>query len=111
MATSIFHRIAGNGLAFAGVVLFTWWLAAAASGKAAYESFQVVAGSPIGWIVWIGISWMLFQHLCSGLRHLIMDSGRGFDLARSKASATWVFVGAILLTALFWAAFFGLGAL
>jgi succinate dehydrogenase / fumarate reductase, cytochrome b subunit len=109
MATSIAHRVAGNALAFGGVVLFTCWLAAAASGQEAYETFQVVAGSPIGWIVWVGLSWMLFQHLCSGLRHLVMDSGRGFDLDASRRSATWVFVGAAALTALFWAAFFLMG--
>ena len=105
MATSIAHRVTGNALAFGGVVLFTWWLAAAASGKDAYTSFAAIASGPIGWIVWVGLSWVFFQHLCSGLRHLVMDSGRGFALAASKLSATWVFIGAIILTIAFWSVF------
>ena len=112
MATSIFHRVTGNALAFGGAMLFTWWLAAAASGKDAYATFVSVASGPIGWIVWVGLSWMLFQHLLSGLRHLIMESGRGYALATSKLSASWVFIGAILLTILFWSLFLlGSGAL
>ena len=103
MAVSIFHRISGNALAFAGLALFSWWLAAAATSKAAYDSFSAVATSPIGWIVWVGLSWMFFQHLMSGIRHLLMDSGWGFDLGVSKMTATWVFVGAVVLTVIFWA--------
>jgi len=105
MATSIFHRVSGNALAFAGLTLFAWWLAAAATSKEAYDSFAAVAGSPVGWIVWVGLSWTFFQHLMSGIRHLLMDSGWGYALGTSKMTATWVFAGAIALTAAFWAVF------
>jgi len=106
MATSIFHRISGNALAFAGLILFVWWLAAAATSKEAYEAFAAVAGSSLGWIVWVGLSWMFFQHLMSGVRHLLMDSGWGYAPGTSKLTATLVFIGAVLLTAAFWAVFF-----
>jgi succinate dehydrogenase / fumarate reductase cytochrome b subunit len=102
--TSIFHRITGNGLTFAGLTLFAWWLGAAASGREAYASFLDVATGPLGWIVGIGLSWFFFQHLLSGLRHLAMDSGWGYGLAQSKATATATWVGSLALTALFWGA-------
>jgi succinate dehydrogenase / fumarate reductase, cytochrome b subunit len=103
MATSIAHRVTGNALAFGGLVLFAWWLAAAATSAEAYEIFLAVAGSPIGWIVWIGLSWVFFQHLMSGLRHLLMDTGWGYDLGLSRMTAGWTFVGSTALTALVWA--------
>jgi succinate dehydrogenase / fumarate reductase cytochrome b subunit len=106
MAVSIVHRVSGHVLAFAGLVLFAWWLAAAATSPGAYATFVDVASSPIGWVVWVGLSWMAFQHLLSGLRHLFMDAGWGYDLGVAQRSSALVFAGAILLTALFWAAFF-----
>ena len=39
MLVSILHRVTGTGLATLGALAFTWWLAAAASGPEAYESF------------------------------------------------------------------------
>lgn len=104
MATSIFHRVTGNALAFGGLTLFAWWLAAAATSPEAYDSFVAVATSPIGWIVWVGLSWVFFQHLMSGLRHLLMDTGWGFELGLSKTTAGWTFIGSALLTAAFWGA-------
>lgn len=100
--TSITHRVTGNGLAFVGLSLFAWWLAAAATSKEAYETFLSVATSPFGWLVWVGISWFFFQHLLSGIRHLLMDTGWGYELGVAKLSATWTWVGSVLLTAAFW---------
>jgi succinate dehydrogenase / fumarate reductase cytochrome b subunit len=111
MAASIFHRVTGNALAFGGLALFTWWLAAAATSTDAYNSFLAVATSPIGWIVWIGLSWVFFQHLMSGLRHLLMDTGWGFELGLSRVTAGWTFAASTLATIAFWAFhFFGPGA-
>ena len=101
--TSITHRITGNGLAFVGLALFAWWLAAAATSKEAYETFLSVATSPFGWLVWVGLSWFFFQHLLSGIRHLLMDTGWGYELGVAKMSATWVWICSVLVTALFWA--------
>lgn len=105
MATSIFHRVTGNALAFGGIILFVWWLAAAATSAEAYDMFLAVASSPVGWVVWTGLSWAFFQHLASGLRHLLMDTGWGYALGLSKSTATRTFVSSTLLTATFWAVF------
>lgn len=101
--TSIAHRITGNALVFAGLLAFAWWLAAAAMSAGAYDIFLAFAGSIFGWILWVGLSWAMFQHLLSGIRHLMMDSGWGYELGLSKLSATWVWIGAAVLTAAFWA--------
>jgi succinate dehydrogenase / fumarate reductase cytochrome b subunit len=107
--TSITHRITGNGLVFVGLLLFAWWLAAAALSPEAYATFTAFAGSPIGWLIWVGLSWAVFQHLFSGLRHLAMDSGWGYELGLSKLSATWVWIGSVIATGIFWALFFNIG--
>lgn len=104
MAVSIIHRATGTALAFGGVVLFLWWLIAAASGPDAYTIFYSVARGPLGIFVGVGLSWVFFQHLLSGLRHLYMDTGAGYDLPTAKSTANATFLGAVLLTVLLWVA-------
>ncbi len=102
MAVSIMHRVTGNAMAFGAVLLFLWWLIAAATGPAAYMIFLGVAKGPIGILIGFGFTWVFFQHLCSGVRHLIMDTGQGYGLATSKASASATFIVSVLLTLLTW---------
>ncbi len=103
MLVSILHRATGDGLAIVGTLLFLWWLVAAASGPAAYETFLTVARSWFGILVLVGMTWGVFQHMMSGLRHLAMDTGWGYDLATSKLTATLTIVASIALTAITWA--------
>ncbi len=102
MAASIFHRISGGALTVAGLAVLTWWLLAMAAGGDAYGDFTVLAGTWVGLVVLIGLTWAFFQHLLSGIRHLIMDTGENFELRGNKTSAIATFVGAVLLTALVW---------
>ena len=50
----------------------------------------------------IGLTWSFFQHLLSGIRHLVMDSGAGFELGINKTFAVLTIVGSVLLTAILW---------
>lgn len=108
MVTSILHRITGSGMATVGAILLVWWLVAAASGEAAYngflDTFTVKSGAPniLGYIFGIGLTLTLFQHMASGIRHLVMDTGANFELKGNKRSAqlTWVF--AIVMTIIVW---------
>lgn len=100
---SITHRITGNAMALGAVVLFLWWLLAAATGPAAYAIFLAVATGWFGILVGIGFTWVFFQHLCSGVRHLIMDTGQGYGLPISRATAALTFAVSILLTIVTWA--------
>ncbi|MBS0503549.1 MAG: succinate dehydrogenase, cytochrome b556 subunit [Proteobacteria bacterium] len=108
MAVSILHRVTGSGLATVGAVLLVWWLAAAASGEAAYGAFLDIftyhdgSLNAAGYLFGIGLTLTLFQHMGSGIRHLVMDTGANFELRGNKRSAqlTWVF--AVVMTIIVW---------
>jgi succinate dehydrogenase / fumarate reductase cytochrome b subunit len=55
----------------------------------------------------VGLTWAFFQHLFSGLRHLVMDSGMGFELKANKAGAVATIVGSAIATVLIWAYWLG----
>lgn len=107
MTVSILHRITGGALSVVGLAVLAWWLSAIAGGESAYQDFASVAGHPIGLVVLIGLSWAFFQHLLSGIRHLFMDSGAGFELGVNKTSALATLVGSVLLTVVLWAYLLG----
>jgi succinate dehydrogenase / fumarate reductase cytochrome b subunit len=102
MLVSILHRVTGAGLAIVGGAALVWWLAAAAAGPDAYKDFAGWATSWAGIIVGIGLSWAFFQHLLSGLRHLVMDIGAGFEIESNKFWALMTLAGSLLLTAALW---------
>jgi succinate dehydrogenase / fumarate reductase cytochrome b subunit len=58
-------------------------------------------------VVLIGVTWSFFQHLLSGIRHLVMDTGAAFELGINKTFAILTIVGSVLLTALVWFYFLG----
>lgn len=102
MAVSILHRATGQALAFGAVIIFAWWLAALASGPEYYRFFQDMIFSPVGVIIAFGLTWSLFQHMGSGIRHFIMDAGEGYDLATSRRMAQLTIVFSALATLAFW---------
>jgi len=112
MAVSILHRATGTALSIAGLALLTWWLFAVANpdSYAAFEAFIAWTAFGVPWVklVLIGLTWSFFQHLLSGIRHLVMDSGAAFELSINKTFAILTIVGSVLLTAILW--FYLLGA-
>lgn len=106
MALSILHRVTGNGLATVGAIGLVWWLLAAATGPEAYASFIACATHPLGYLVMIGLSWFFFQHMCSGLRHFVLDVGAGYELNTNKRWSVLVPVISTLLTIILWATIF-----
>jgi succinate dehydrogenase / fumarate reductase cytochrome b subunit len=102
MLVSILHRVTGAGAAIAGGVLLVWWLAAAASGADSYAFFTKIATDPWMLVIWVPLSWGVIQHTLSGLRHLLMDIGAGFELQANKLLAVMTLVASLLLTALLW---------
>src|SRR3546814_8297791 len=75
MLVSILHRATGDGLALVGLGVLLWWLGALASGPEAYAQFAELAATIPGRVVMIGLSWALFTHMMSGLRHFVLDIG------------------------------------
>jgi succinate dehydrogenase / fumarate reductase cytochrome b subunit len=107
MVVSILHRATGIALSLAGLAVLTWWLMALAKGPDSYATFEKAAHSPIGLIVLVGLTWSFFQHLLSGIRHLVTDTGAAFELGVNRTFAVLTIVGSIVLTALLWIWFLG----
>ena len=97
MALSIVHRISGVGLAL-GMLLLTWWLAAAASGPEYFDMVHGIMGSVIGRVILLGFTGSLYFHLCNGIRHLCWDAGYGFELGAMRNSGILVIVATVVLT-------------
>lgn len=103
MLVSILHRVTGSGLAVLGAGVLVWWLMATAGGPESYELFAYWATHWAGIVIGVGLTWAFFQHMLSGLRHLVMDIGAGYELPTNKFWASMTVVGALVLTALLWA--------
>lgn len=116
MAVSILHRASGDGLAIVGACMFLWWLGALAAGPEAYAAFLACVWhdpSPeigivhqitniVGKIVLVGLTWAFFQHLFSGLRHFVLDTGAGYELKTNKLWSLAVITAGVLATAATW---------
>jgi len=105
MAMSIFHRATGIAL-YLGTVLVAGWLLAMASGPAAYGRFSWFFGTPVGFLVLFGYTWVLLHHMLGGVRHLVWDFGHGMEPATRINMARFTLVGSTLLTVLIWAVAF-----
>ena len=103
MMMSIVHRITGCALYF-GTLLLAFYLVSAASGPGAYDYAKWVFGSPIGLLVLFGYTWALFHHMLGGIRHMIWDTGRGFDLATVDKLCWGSLIASVSLTILVWIA-------
>ena len=106
MLVSILHRATGSALAFGAVLLFLWWLVAAATGQEAYGLFYRVATGWFGIVVGVGLTLVVFQHMMSGIRHLVMDTGYALEIQSSKVFATATMVASVTLTVLTWVAIY-----
>lgn len=103
MTMSILHRATGVGLTIALFVL-TWWLVSAATGAEAYEQFRAIVSHPLGIMVMIGFSYALFYHTCTGIRHLLLDTGRFFPIPEIYKSGYTALACSFVLTLAFWLA-------
>lgn len=113
MAVSIFHRATGFVMATAGMVTLLWWLASIAGGPESYATFQsyvVSAGEEatgtqvaINWffrLLALGVTYSFFQHFFSGIRHLLMDLGAGYELKTVRTWSIAVYIAALTATAM-----------
>jgi succinate dehydrogenase / fumarate reductase cytochrome b subunit len=101
MALSILHRVTGCALAV-GMALLVYWLVAAAYGAEVYAQAQAVFANPLVRSVLVVFSFSFFYHLLNGVRHLVWDTGHGFEKKTARASGWIAFLGALALTAFFW---------
>ena len=108
MVASILFRVT-IGAASVGAVLLLGWVAAVASGPEAYAKVLACSASPIGLLVWFGLSLVLFSFLLNGARHLINDAGKGLDIKSANLMAQIAVWGPIVLAVLFWVVLFATG--
>lgn len=99
--TSILHRLSGVALAL-GTLLVTCWLLALSSGAEAFAGVQDFLRSPLGMFLIFGWSAALFYHVCSGIKHLLMDMGYFFTLPGNRRASMAVFAAAAALLFLVW---------
>ena len=109
MMMSIVHRITGVGLYF-GIVLLVGWLTAASISDGYFDFVQGFFGHWFGRLLLFGFTWALIHHALGGLRHLLWDTGRGFDLRLVEWLARANLAGSIVLTLLLWAVGYGVMA-
>jgi succinate dehydrogenase / fumarate reductase cytochrome b subunit len=102
---SILNRMAAGALSVGSLFVFGW-LIAAACGPDAYAAYVGVMGSPLGLLIWFGISLAAAYHLTAGVRHLIWDAGSGLSPKAADNLTLLSFVAALVLALGFWAALF-----
>jgi succinate dehydrogenase / fumarate reductase cytochrome b subunit len=110
MVTSILHRATGIALVV-GALLVLWGLMALAMGPAAWAAFTGFTGSVVGIILLIGWTWSLMFHLCNGIRHLLQDTGMGYQIPQFVRSSWLAIVISLVLTLAIWAWLIAGGAL
>jgi succinate dehydrogenase / fumarate reductase cytochrome b subunit len=100
-ALSILHRLTGIALSV-GSILLAWWLIAVAAGGQVFAATHAFLGSPIGVLLLFLWSVAFFYHLCNGVRHLVWDSGYGFELRTARLGSYAVLAAAVVLTVVAW---------
>jgi succinate dehydrogenase / fumarate reductase cytochrome b subunit len=101
MVTSILHRATGVAMSL-GFIVLAGWLLDAAIGAETYAAMMSCLDTIVGKVLLVGWSFAFFFHLSNGVRHLVWDSGRGFEMRQANASAWLVLILATVLTAVFW---------
>lgn len=109
MTVSILHRVTGGAITVAGLAVLAWWLISLAGGDAAYGEFAKIAQTPAGMIVLVGLTWAFFQHLFSGLRHLVLDTGAGYERKVNRFWSIMTLAGSLFATAATWYFLAGVG--
>ena len=94
---SITHRMTGVMLTF-GLIFFVYIISATASGADAYLEMQDVMDMWLVRLIYWGFIYALFFHLCHGVRHLIWDTGKSFDLDTMNQYAIYELIASFILT-------------
>ena len=110
MLVSILHRITGGALTVVGLAVLAWWLVSIAGGEPAYDKFVGLANHPVSLVVLAGLTWAFWQHLFSGLRHLVLDTGAGYELKTNRFWAVMILAASLFATGLTWYLLMGVGA-
>lgn len=95
------HRLSGVALSL-GAFALAGWLAAGASGPEAFAAAQALLSSAFGQAALFLITLALSYHLCNGIRHLVWDSVRAFELRAIYLGGWGVVTASLILTLALW---------
>ena len=99
---SITHRATGVVLSLAGTIIMLYWFVAAALGAEAYTQAQVLLSSLFAKVIMFGWTCAFYYHLLNGIRHLLWDTGWGFDLVTAYRTGYLVISGTVVLSLATW---------
>ena len=105
---SILNRFAAGALSV-DTLFIGAWLAAAAFGPDAYAGFAGLMGSPLGLLIWFGVTLAAAYHLTAGIRHLVWDAGSGLTPKAADNLTIVSFVAALVIAVGFWVVLFATG--
>jgi succinate dehydrogenase / fumarate reductase cytochrome b subunit len=104
-ATSIFHRVTGAALAVS-LFIVTWALMAIAMGPDHFSTFKEFFSSIFGRLILFGWTLAFFYHFCSGIRHLIMDTGAMMTIEKAYKSFYITYAMTLILTIGTWGLYY-----
>lgn len=97
---SIGHRVTGACLYIAFVII-SWWFALWVFSK--FDPFYLEAAKSVpSYVLLFLTSYAISFHLCTGIRHLVWDTGRMFSIKCVNKSGWLSVIMSFVLTALFW---------
>jgi succinate dehydrogenase / fumarate reductase cytochrome b subunit len=100
MALSMGHRLSGIGLFVAMAIICWWFILWVFSGCA--PCYLKLLDNNLAKAFSFLVSYGFFYHLCTGIRHLVWDTGRGFSKSAIDLSGWVVVFSSVILTAIFW---------
>jgi len=107
MAVSILHRVTGVALGI-GSLLLVGWLWSAAYDVSCFAAMHKFFSSFFGKLLLFGWTAAFYFHFCNGIRHLVWDTGRAFEIHTAERTG-WAVVGATgVLTLITWAIIWGM---
>lgn len=97
---SIGHRLSGIGLFFV-ICGFCWWFSLWVFSRFEPHYLAVFDSLIVKFILALA-SYGFFYHLCTGIRHLMWDTGKGFSIAAINKSGWIAVIMSFVLTIIFW---------
>ena len=97
---SIGHRLSGIGL-FVALSAICWWFVSWIFSGFLPCYIENLDNNLVKGFFAI-TSYGFFYHFCTGFRHLIWDTGRGFSICAINYSGWLVIASSFLLTVIFW---------
>jgi len=94
---SILHRISGLTM-FLFLPFSLYLLEKSLTSKNSFEQFKNFSSNYLFKYIFLILSWAYLNHLCSGIRHLMMDNHIGLDKVSARNSAASVLSISLFLT-------------